>query len=110
MSKKKFLADVGHAIKVERTKKRLTQKELAEKIGVSATYLSLIENRDRYPSEKILRKIAEGLETTQSKIIEEAKAIKRIEDSDILEAVKDLLAEVNIEDLKKAIEMIEKEL
>ncbi len=48
--------------------------------------------------------------TTQNKIIEEAKSIKGVEDAELLEVVKEILTQVNIEDLKRTIETIEKEL
>lgn len=69
MKRKRYFLNIRHVIRVERAKKRLIQKELAQKIGVSSNFYTLIENRNRYPSEEILEKIAEGLKTTPNKII-----------------------------------------
>ena len=41
-----------------RKQAELTQKEAAHKLGVSQTYLSLLEHGDREPSEKLARKAA----------------------------------------------------
>ena len=39
----------------------LTTKELADKIGVSRSYISLLENYNRLPGKSILPKIASAL-------------------------------------------------
>lgn len=56
-----FLDNIGEKVKCERLKKRLKQYELAEKAGISNTYLSDIEVGRTTPSIKTLRKIAEVL-------------------------------------------------
>ena len=49
-------------IRAWRKYKKITMKELAEKVGISAAYLSQIENKKRNPAIKTLKAIAEVLE------------------------------------------------
>ncbi len=61
----------GQKIKRLRKAKRITQLELAERIGVDFTYVSKIENDRtmRSPAESTIRKIAEVLETNSEDLI-----------------------------------------
>lgn len=61
---------LGDNIKNYRNKIHLRQKELAEKAGISANYLSLIESGKRYPSLSIIGKISEILGTTPAKLLD----------------------------------------
>ena len=49
---------IGHYIKRERGRKDLKAIELAEKVGISNSYLSEIENDKQNPSLKMLHRIA----------------------------------------------------
>ncbi|WP_353106220.1 helix-turn-helix transcriptional regulator [Acetoanaerobium noterae] len=49
-------------MKVERVKKELSQQILAEKVGISREYISMIENGERTPSVLIAKKISRILE------------------------------------------------
>lgn len=51
----------GKAIKILRSEAELTRKELAERAGVSYSYLAEIESGKKKPSSDILSKIARGL-------------------------------------------------
>ncbi len=51
----------GEKIRYYRIKANLTQKELAEKVGISESYISLFEVNKRYPKNNILLKIAKAL-------------------------------------------------
>ncbi|WP_242859807.1 helix-turn-helix domain-containing protein [Clostridium drakei] len=55
------LDNIGEKIKCERLKKSLKQYELAEKAGISNTYLSDIELGRTIPSLKTLNRIAKVL-------------------------------------------------
>jgi len=57
-----ILDNIGEKIKCERLKKSLKQYKLAEKAGISNTYLSDIEVARTKPSLKVLEKIAKALE------------------------------------------------
>jgi XRE family transcriptional regulator, regulator of sulfur utilization len=52
----------GKAVKIVRTAHGLTQSELAERLSVGASHLSLIEAGKRQPSLRVLDEIAEALD------------------------------------------------
>lgn len=53
--------DIGRAVKVCRAAKRWQQRDLAEKVGLSPSYVSLIESGRREPPLSVLREIASAL-------------------------------------------------
>ena len=53
--------NLGKIIKKQRVMMSLTMRELAERSGVSASHLGRIERGERFPSARILRKIAKPL-------------------------------------------------
>ena len=53
--------NLGNLIKQQRRRIGLTLEAIAAKSGVSPTHLSRIEKAQRYPSAKVLRKIAKPL-------------------------------------------------
>ena len=55
------MSDLGKIIKQHRATIPLTLQELASISGVSASHLSRIEAGDRFPSPRVLRKIAQPL-------------------------------------------------
>ena len=59
-----------HPIKKQRKKLKLTQEELAEKIGVSQKDISRWENYMHKPSQDSLQKLAKALDCTVDDIIE----------------------------------------
>jgi transcriptional regulator with XRE-family HTH domain len=54
-------SDLGKIIKQQRIKIPLTLQELAAESGVSSSHLGRIERAERFPSARILRKIAKPL-------------------------------------------------
>src|SRR5215207_136757 len=52
---------IGEYIRAQRTKARISLRELAKQAGVSNPYLSQIERGLRKPSAEILQQIAKGL-------------------------------------------------
>jgi transcriptional regulator with XRE-family HTH domain len=52
---------IGHKIMVQRAVLRMNQSELARRIGVRQSYISMIENGDRPISDELLRKISAAL-------------------------------------------------
>lgn len=52
---------IGTNIKVLRTARQIKQKELAEKLGITVPYLSMIENNSKRPSLTLLEKLAKAL-------------------------------------------------
>lgn len=63
---------VGQVVKRLRSRRGLSQEDLAEKAGVSAGNVSDIETKDRTPRLDTLDKIAAILETTSEAILKEA--------------------------------------
>lgn len=60
--------EFGSLLKRKRIERNLTLEELANKTGVSAAYLSRLENGIRVnPSMKIIQKIDEALKSSNSK-------------------------------------------
>jgi transcriptional regulator with XRE-family HTH domain len=53
--------DIGAAIRVARTRRGLKQTDVASRMGVSATYISLLENNQRDPSIGLLKRLADVL-------------------------------------------------
>lgn len=49
---------VGNRIKMTRNTLGMTQKKMADKLGVSLNYLSMLERGDRKPSLSIIKKIS----------------------------------------------------
>ncbi len=56
-----YSESLGSALKQQRTSLSLTMRELAANSGVSASHLGRIEQGERFPSARILRKIAKPL-------------------------------------------------
>lgn len=56
--------DIIKAMINTRTIQNLTQTELAEKTGISLTDIKKLENGTRNPSLNLLKKLADGMETT----------------------------------------------
>lgn len=53
--------DVIRAIVDARTSQNLTQKELAERVGMNQADISKLENGTRNPSVALLKRLAEGM-------------------------------------------------
>jgi transcriptional regulator with XRE-family HTH domain len=62
MNKKEKMIKIGECIKSARTKKHITQIELAVKAGISRPYLSDLENGRYMPSVETISNIAKELE------------------------------------------------
>gem|GEM_PF-1484652 len=57
-------------IKKRRAELDMTQEDLAEKVGVSRVYIGYVEQGRNTPSLEILEKIAKGLKTKLSDLLE----------------------------------------
>ena len=53
--------DIGHKIVVRRAVLRMTQTELARRIGVTRSYISMLENGERPITDDLLPRIAAAL-------------------------------------------------
>ena len=65
-----LLTSLGKRIRFHREQLGLSQEKLAEKCAFDRTYISLLERGKRNPSFTNLHRLAEGLETTLSQLIE----------------------------------------
>ena len=72
-NKEERLISLGSRVKFFRTKLDISQEKLAEICGFDRTYISLIERGQRNISFINLLKLANGLNITASKLIEDLK-------------------------------------
>ena len=70
----------GKEIRALRKTKGLTQRQLAEQVGVDFTYISKIENDrvDHTPSIKTIRRLAEALNADELELMERANKIPSV--------------------------------
>ena len=52
---------IGNNIKTIRTSKQISQKELAERLGITPNYLSMIENDAKKPSLTLMERLSTAL-------------------------------------------------
>jgi transcriptional regulator with XRE-family HTH domain len=69
-----FAEALGRAIKVLRTDLGVERRDLAERAGISYSYLTEIENGNKPPSSSVLGPIATALGLRMSQLIEAAEA------------------------------------
>lgn len=62
MTDKELKELIAHNVKLFRVHKDLTQKQLAEILQIDQSYISMVENGRRFPSVKVINKIAGVLE------------------------------------------------
>ena len=67
------ILDGAHPVKVFREHRGLTQRQLAERLGVAALYISQMENGRRRGSMSLLRKIARVLDVELDLLVMDAK-------------------------------------
>ena len=63
----------GEKLKSLRTSQKLTQQQLADRIGVAKSVVSYYESGDRYPSYDVLVKIAKIFHTTTDYLLDVSK-------------------------------------
>lgn len=73
------MTTVGQRIREIRKERNLTQRQLAEMVGINFTYLSRVENdrldADQTPREETLQKIAKALRTDADELLLLARRI-----------------------------------
>lgn len=65
----KLSNDLGKILKQRRVMIPLTLQELADSAGVSTSHLGRVERGERFPSARILRKIAKPLGASESELL-----------------------------------------
>lgn len=73
--------NLGMAIKLGRVQRKIKQEELAKLIGVSTSYISLIERNQRVPTIETLENICKALNMKVSQIILLAEALEKDSES-----------------------------
>ena len=63
----------GEKLKSLRTSQKLTQQQLADRVGVAKSVVSYYESGDRYPSYDVLVKIARIFHTTTDYLLDVTK-------------------------------------
>ena len=61
---------LGEKLKALRTAKKMSQKELAERIGIAKSVISFYESGDRFPSYDVLIKIARIFNVTTDYLLD----------------------------------------
>jgi len=89
----KFMETKITKIRTIRKRKGWTQTRLAERSGVSANYIALLERGKKTPSLKLLSRIAEALEVKVSSIFE----------NDLQKDLEELKRQYNTQELSEAI-------
>ena len=90
---------LGKKIKLTRIKEGYKQYDLANQIGISANYLSLIEAGKKNPSLKTIHEIAKKLNVSVSSLLE---------NDPILDEIKTLSSLYNVEKIAKEIHGLHK--
>lgn len=71
-----YEAALGRALKVLRTEQGLERRELAERAGISYSYLAEIENGNKPPSSKVLMALADVLEVRPAQLHAAADSLR----------------------------------
>lgn len=96
---------IGRRLKRIRQRKKLTQENLAEKVGISPKYISSIERGQENPTLDTLIKIVHALEVEMGEVF-----LTENEESDPKknrELVRQLLKEADGEELRKIVRVIQ---
>ncbi len=64
---------IGHKITVQRAVLRINQAELARRIGVAQSYISMLEKGERPLTDELLQRIAAALECKPEHFLREFK-------------------------------------
>jgi transcriptional regulator with XRE-family HTH domain len=91
---------IGDYIRVQRTKAKISLRELAKQAGVSNPYLSQIERGLRKPSAEILQQIAKGLRISAEALYVQAGILEQRQGGAVIDAV---LADPDISERQKQV-------
>ena len=81
---------IGQRIREKRHEQRLTLKELAERTGLSLTYLSDVERDRTRPSMKTLMRIVEKLGMTTTDLMHGVEGLGELSDESLPAGLRDL--------------------
>lgn len=80
------IVNYGHAIKMTRTARSLTQKQLAKRLGVAASFVSLLEAGKRKPSVDTLEHLCVALDVPMHLLVLMASSDRELRGVDAVEA------------------------
>ena len=106
----KHKTDIGKRIAEYRKEAKLTQKELADLVGVSLMSIGRYERGDSMPDADILDRIAEAIGVSTFNLMYDKDLAAAINDyksqkvSDIVERLRAVIDRLNVSGLKKLIE------
>jgi transcriptional regulator with XRE-family HTH domain len=100
----KVRTNLGRVIQRTRVEKGISQDCLSKHIGVTRTFLSLVENGRKFPSYDTLGKIASVLHEDVSSILIKANMNIYDEDFQLISLLSELIESQNDEKIKKLIE------
>ena len=63
--------DIGHRIVVRRAILRMTQADLARRLGLARSYISMLENGERPLNDELLQRIAAALDCKPEHLLQE---------------------------------------
>lgn len=93
-------------LKFYRKKAGLTQEKLAEKIGMSTSYIGDMEARERFPSAETIDKIADALDVPVSTLFDERSSPQNVNDTFVRIYGKSLSDELKIRLFKDVDEVL----
>jgi len=80
--------NLGQALRERRKAKKLNLKQVAERAGVSAPHIARVERGERFPSGRVLRKLAEPLDFSEAELMELAGFLSKDDASRRIERMK----------------------
>lgn len=99
--------NIGSILRERRIRKGLSQSELASKIGITQTFLSLVEHGKRIPSYDVLQRIAEVLGEDAAQLEREARSADLDTVIELNRLLKRLIGSGNKKKLSRLLEFIE---
>ncbi len=81
--------DLGRVIKERRKAKKLTLRQLSAESGISSAHIARIERGERFPSGRILRRLAGPLGFAESELLKIAGFMSRDESDDRIDRLKE---------------------
>lgn len=96
---------IGDRIKIVRKQKRLSQRALAERIGVSTVGVTQWETNKRNPKADTVQKIADALKVPVEYLLGESDDISGLKQFEIETAIGKLVVENRNEDMWKSIKV-----
>ncbi|MBA7491466.1 hypothetical protein ES702_02012 [subsurface metagenome] len=96
--------NLGRVIKKKRAGLNIFQEDLAGRIGLTRTYLSLVENGKRFPSWETLEKIAHSLSMKPSKLIVEANLYEYDDDFELVSLLSRIIESADKEKIEQVVD------